>query len=230
MLVKYWMSKQVFTIDAENSMHDAIARMKERKVRMLPVMENGNLVGVLSDTDLKRASASDATLLDVYELAYLLSRVKVRDLMSKKPVTARPDFTVEEAAELMMNNKISGLPVLDGTGALVGVITRHDLFKVLISLSGIGKAGILFGFVVKDQPGTIKELTDVIGAYNGRIASILSSYDRVPAGERVVFVRVYGIDRMRLSQLIETLGKTALLLFCVDHKKNKREIYHELEG
>ncbi len=230
MLVKNWMSKQVVAIDAEDSMQNAIALMKEHKVRMLPVMKDGKLVGVVSDTDLKRASASDATLLDVYELTYLLGKVKVKDIMSKKPVTAPEDFTVEETAELMMHNKISGVPVVDEHGLLVGVITRDDLFKVLISLSGIGKRGILFGFVVKDEAGTIKDLTDIIRNYDARIASILSSDDRVPPGFRVVYIRAYGIDRTRFPLLMENLKQVARLLFYVDHRENKREILSDLEG
>ena len=83
MLVKNWMSKNVITMKAEDSMQHASSIMREHKVKMLPVLENGKLVGVVSDSDLKRASASDATLLDIHELLYLISKIKVRDIMTR---------------------------------------------------------------------------------------------------------------------------------------------------
>lgn len=228
MLVKNWMSKNVVTIDVEDSMQRAVSIMREHNIRMLPVLKKGKLVGVVSDTDLKRASASDATTLDVHELLYLLSKVQIKDIMAKKPLTVPQDYTVEETAELLMTHKISGAPVVDAKGNVVGIITRDDLFKVLISLSGLGKKGIQFAFKVEDRPGSIKELTDVIRGYGGRIASILGSYERAPQGYRIVYIRGYGIDRKKLPQLQEDLRKKADLLYVVDHRENKREIFHDL--
>jgi len=230
MLVKYWMTKQVVTIDSEESMQQATALMKEHKVRMLPVVKKGKLVGVVSDTDLKRASASDATTLDVHELLYLISKIKVKDIMTKDPVTVPEDWTVEETAELLKGKKISGVPVLDSAGSVVGVITRDDLFNVLISLSGLGKRGVQFAFQIEDRPGSIKELTDIIRSYGGRIASIMGSYERVPAGQRLVYLRVYDVDRAKLAELQDDLQKKAVLIYVVDHRENKRKVFRNLEG
>jgi acetoin utilization protein AcuB len=227
MLVKYWMSRKVVTIDADESMQHAIGLMREHKIRMLPVLRKGGLVGVVSDTDLKRASASDATTLDVHELLYLISKIKVRDVMTKNPVTVPPDYTVEETAEILKEKKISGLPVVDGE-QLVGIITRDDLFNVLISLSGLGKRGIQFAFKVEDRPGSIKQLTDVIRSYGGRIASILGTYERVPAGFRMVYIRAYDIDRETLPRLQKELKEKAVMLYMVDHRGNRREIFAEM--
>jgi acetoin utilization protein AcuB len=228
MFVKDWMSTKVISIDVDGSMQEAISLIKEHRIRMLPVLKKGKLVGVLSDSDLKRASASDATLLDIHEALYLISKIKVKDIMTKKPITVPPDFTVEEAAEVLLTNKISGVPVVDEKTRLVGVITRDDLFKVLISLCGLGKRGILFGFQVEDRPGSIKELTDVIRIHGGRIASILSSYERVPAGYRVVYVRAYDIKREELPTLREELNNKTTMLSIVDHGENKREVFRDL--
>ena len=104
MLVKNWMSKKVITIEAKDSMQRALSLMKEHKIRMLPVLQRGKLVGVVSDNDLKRASASDATMLDVHEMLYLISKIKVKDIMVKDPLTVAPDCTVEETAELLMDS------------------------------------------------------------------------------------------------------------------------------
>ena len=228
MLVKNWMSKQVVTIDVEESMSLALSMLKEHKVRMLPVVKKGKLVGVISDTDLKRASASDATSLDVHEMLYLLSKIKIKDIMTKDPITVPPDYTVEETAEVLLKHGISGAPVVDKGGEIVGIITRDDLFKVLIALSGLGKRGIQFAFKVEDRPGSIKEITDIVRNHGGRIASILSTYERVPAGFRLVYIRAYDLKRDDLQQLVEELSGKALLLYLVDHREDIRHVYQEL--
>src|SRR5210317_259382 len=98
MLVSNWMSKDVITIDVNDSMHDAIKLMKQNDIRMLPVVKKGKLVGIVTDRDLKRASASDATTLDVHELLYLVSKIKVGNIMTKDPITVPQNFTVEKTA------------------------------------------------------------------------------------------------------------------------------------
>jgi acetoin utilization protein AcuB len=224
MLVKNWMSKDVITIDVDESMSHAAKLMKEHNVRMLPVLKKGKLIGIVSDTDLKRASASDATTLDIHELLYLISKIKIKDIMTTTPVTVHEDLTVEETAEIFIGKKISGVPVVNDEERVVGIITRDDVFKVLISLSGLGKKGIQFAFRVEDRPGSIKELTDILRSYGGRIASILGSYERVPAGYRNVYVRVYDVDRAKLPELEAELEKKAPLLYYVDHRENRRVI------
>jgi len=227
MLVKHFMTKHVFTVEPEESMQRALNLLKEHKVNMLPVVQEGNVVGIVSDRDLKRASASDATVLDAHELRYLLNKIKIKDIMSKNPVTVPPDYTIEETAEVLMTHHISGAPVLDEQGRMVGVITRNDLFKALIALSGLGKKGILFAFQVEDRPGTIKEISDVIRQYGARIGSIMTSYDRVREGWRNVFIRAYDIDRSRMDQMLQDLQRQAQMLYLVDHKENVRRIFSE---
>ena len=225
MLVKNWMSKNVITVDINDSMQDAVSMLKEHGIKMLPVMKNKKLVGIITDRDLKRASASDATTLDVHELLFLISKIKVRDIMTKDPIMIPDDFTVEETAEILLKNKISGAPVIDNEGQVVGTITQTDLFKVLISLTGVGTKGIQFAFLLKDEPGSIKEIADVIRKYGGRMVSILTSYENVTQGYRKVYVRMYDIDRAELENLKREFREKATLLYMVDHQKNKREIY-----
>jgi acetoin utilization protein AcuB len=227
MLVKDWMTREVVTIDIDGSMDGAIRLMKEKRIRKLPVMKGGKLVGIVSDRDIKRASASDATTLDIHELLYLVSRIKIKSIMTREPITVKPDSTVEETAELMLRKKISGAPVVDSKGALVGIITESDIFRVLISLTGIGKGGIQFAFRLEDRPGSIKEVTDIIRAYGGRMASILSAYDKAPEGYRTVYIRSFGIDRSKMDELIEALQAKAPLLHLVDHREGRRQIFEE---
>ena len=225
MLVKNWMNKEVFPVSVEDSMADAIALMKKNDAQMLPVMKGSKLVGIITDRDLKKASASDATTLEVHELLYLLSKLKIKAIMSKNPITVPLDFTVEEAAEVLLLNKISGAPVVDHEGRVVGTIDKEALFKVLISLTGIEKRGVEFAFQVEDRPGSVKEVADVIRKYGGRMASILTAYEGAPEGYRKVYIRMYNVDRPKLPQIKQKLADIAPMLYMVDHRENRREIY-----
>jgi acetoin utilization protein AcuB len=225
MLVQKWMTGQVKTIDVNESLGRAIKIMKEHSLHILPVMENGNLVGIVTDRDIKRASASDATTLEIHELLYLINRIKLKDVMTKKPLTVPYNYTIEEAAEILMEHNISGLPVLGEDGKLAGIITKNDIFKVILSLTGLRKRGIAFALRVKDSPGSIKETTDIIRAYGGRMVSILSSYDKVPEGYRDIYVRAYNLERQGKPQLVEQLRKVAELRYVIDHRYNTRELY-----
>ena len=231
MLVKNWMSTEVVTIDVKASLYDAVKLIKKHRIRMLPVVKKDKrvkkdkLVGVVTDRDLKKASASDATLLDKHELLYLLGKVEIRSLMTRKAIIVPPDYTVEETAEILLENKISGVPVVDNNSKIVGIITKSDLFRVLIALTGIGTKGMQFAFRAEDRSGSITEIADVIREYGGRTVSILSSYENAPEGYRNVYIRCYDINRQDLERLRDDLYKVARPLYFVDHRKNRREIY-----
>ena len=227
MLVKNWMSKKVISIDADDSMEDAMGLLKEHGIRRLPVMKKDKLVGIVTDRDLKKASASDATTLEIHELLYLLTKVKVKDIMTKDPITVPPDYTVEETAQVLLESKISGAPVVDENGEVVGIITQSDLFRVLMSLTGIENCGIQFGLQVEDRAGSIKEVADFVRIYGGRMVSILTSYDDVPAGYRKVYIRMHSVDMEKIKELNDSLSEKALLLYRIDHRQNDRRIYSE---
>jgi acetoin utilization protein AcuB len=226
LLVENWMNPKVVTVDADDSMLDATKLMKEHGIRRLPVLEKGKLVGIVTDRDLKRASPSDATTLEAHEILYLIANIKVREIMSKNPITVPWNYTVEEAAEILLQAKISGMPVMDKDGKVIGMITQTDLFKVFISLTGVGKRGIQFAFLLEDRAGSIKEVADVIRAHGGRMASILSSYEKAPEGHRYVYIRMYGVRREDMPQLKEDLKKKGKMLYIVDSRENKREIFN----
>lgn len=152
LLVENWMNPKVITVAADDSMLDATRLLKENNIRRLPVLEKGKLVGIITDRDLKRASPSDATTLEAHELLYLIANIKVREIMTKNPITVPYNYTIEEAAEILLQAKISGMPVVDKDGDVIGMITQSDLFKVLISLTGVGKKGVQFAFLLEDRP------------------------------------------------------------------------------
>jgi len=182
-------------------------------------------VGVVSDRDLKRASASDATSLEIHELHHLISTIKVKEIMTKDPITVPQDFSIEEAAQILLKNKISGLPVVDDEGRVVGIITHCDLFRILTTLTGVDRRGIQFAFQAIDRPNSMKTIIDIIRNYNGRIVNILTSYEKVPDGYRDIYIRAYQIDRARLPKLIEDLKKVTTMLYIIDHREKMRKIY-----
>jgi acetoin utilization protein AcuB len=225
MLVRNWMNPTVISIEAQASMAEALNLLKENQIKTLPVFDRETLVGVVTDRDLKRASASDATLLEIHELLHALTRIKVRDIMSRKPITIPDTYTVEEAAEVLRDHHISGAPVMDAKGRMVGMISQNDLFNALMSLTGVKRRGIHLAFEVEDRPGSIKDLADIIRRYGGRMASILSSYDRAPQGFRHVYIRAYQVDRGKIGAMLEELQAAAKLRYLVDHREKRREIF-----
>jgi acetoin utilization protein AcuB len=219
------MSKPVITAEKNDSMQRAATLMKENRIRLLPVIDKGKLCGILSDRDLKRASASDATSLDVHELLYLISKIKVAGIMTRNVVTVHQDWTVEEAANLMLERKISGVPVVDDNGRLCGVITQTDLFKATLYITGLSKRGFHLAFVLEDTPGSIMEIVNVIREFGGRMASILSTYERAPKGYRNVYLRFYDVSRDRIDDMLEILKNKAKLRYMVDHRENRRTLF-----
>ncbi|MFH0822631.1 MAG: CBS and ACT domain-containing protein [Pseudomonadota bacterium] len=225
MLVKDWMSTKVITVDEKTSMQEAVNLMTDHNISMLPVMRESQLVGIVTDRDLKRAGPSFVALLEVKQILYHMGRVEMEAIMSRDPITVAPDFTVEETAEVLLNNRISGCPVMDPDGNLIGIITKNDLFRALVSVSGLKKRGIQLGFLAEDRSGSIREIADVIRQFGGRIVSIMSSYDKAPEGFRNVYVRAFELDRANVPEMLQSLKKRAKIVYMVDHRDNRREIF-----
>lgn len=216
MIIKDWMTKDVITVDPETSMMRAAKLMKEKGIRRLPVVDDkGKIVGMLSDRDVKEASPSKATTLDVHELYYLLSEIKVKNIMSPNPLTILDTDTVVKCAAIMHDKKISGLPVLNEQGALVGIMTQNEVYRVLLSITGIYHGGIQIGLKLPDQRGTLKEVLDCLRGHKARVISILTSYDKVEEGYRQVFLRIMDMEKSVLNELKKELGDKYELMFWV---------------
>ena len=214
MLVEGWMTTDVVTVDEDTSMMKASIIMKEKKIRCLPVVNaTGELVGIVSDRDLRDAAPSKATTLDIYELNYLLSSIKIKDLMTTNLVYVRPDETVEFAAILMLENKVSSLPVINNNGDLDGIITQTDIFKVLINIAGVYTGGIQFAFSLEDRPGSLREAADVIRSYGGRIVSILSTRETAEEEHRNVYIRSSPLPDDKLRVLVKELEQKFVVLY-----------------
>ncbi len=135
-LVKDWMTRDVLTITPDTTLPEAHRLMIQNQIRRLPVMENGRLVGIITRGDVRGAEPSGATTLSIWELNYLISNLKVGQIMTTDPLTISQDATIGEAARLMMDNKISGLPVVDDDGKVAGIITESDIFRLIVTRWG----------------------------------------------------------------------------------------------
>ena len=140
-----------------------------------PVVRKGRLVGIVTESELLRISPSPATSLSVFELNYLLSQLRVKDAMTKDVVTVSPDTTVEEAAILMRDNAVSGLPVLENDN-LIGIITETNIFDAFVELMGIRRAGTRLTVSVVDRPGVIAALSSIIRDLGVNIISMATFF------------------------------------------------------
>jgi CBS domain-containing protein len=130
-LVKEWMVTPVITVEASSPISAAHHLMKNNNVRRLPVLNHNKLVGIVTIGDVREASPSDATTLSIWELNYLWAQLTVEKVMTRNILTVTPDTPILDAAELMMEQKVSGLPVIEGE-KLVGILTESDIFRMLI--------------------------------------------------------------------------------------------------
>ncbi|MEW6218247.1 MAG: CBS and ACT domain-containing protein [Thermodesulfobacteriota bacterium] len=215
MLIKEWMAKDVLSVDENTSVMRATRMMKENRIRRLPVVSHGRLIGVVTDRDLKDASPSKTTSLDIHELYYLLSEMKVKDVMTPSPITVSGDDTVEKAAVILLENRISGLMVVDELGHLIGILSETDILRSFIHSTGIKDGAIQYVFELADAPGAVGAVIDAVRAKGARMVSILTSYEDVPEGRKQVAVRVTVDDEAILPDLSTTLAAEFKLLYQV---------------
>ena len=192
MLVQHWMTRNPITIEADTPFLEARLILKEKRIRHLPVMDRGKLIGVITDRDVKEAAPSGATTLDVYELNYLLLKMKVRDLVKNSPITIKPSNSVEKAALLMHDHRIGCLPVVDEAGKLVGLITETDLLEVMVEILGYKEKGTRIAFEVPDTPEACQELVHVLRDFRLDFRSIVSTALHTRPGYRDFVIRVKG--------------------------------------
>jgi acetoin utilization protein AcuB len=188
----------------DDTFPQAMNVIRKRKIRHLPVVERGRLVGIVVEKDLLSNQPSPATTLSLYEIYSLLETLRVRQLMSKPVITVEGDCPLEEAARIMVENKISCLPVMEGE-KLIGIITETDVFKVLVEVLGGKESGSRYTLHMQEQVGELAALTSKIAGACGNIVAVTSS--RVfEDGNREVTIKVVGADQEKLVKLIEEAG------------------------
>lgn len=204
MLVKERMSYPVFTIHPDTPVPDALKLMRTESIRRLPIVDKrGRMVGIVSDRDLLHASPSNATSLSIWEVNYLLSKLKVEEVMTRAVISIDEDTPIEEAARIMADNKIGGLPVLRD-GELVGIITETDLFNIFVELLGAREPGVRLSLLVPDVPRELAELTKAISEAGGNILA-LGTFLGESLDNREVTLKVDGVAADTLVAALEPL-------------------------
>ncbi|GAB4458349.1 MAG: CBS and ACT domain-containing protein [Anaerolineales bacterium] len=185
------MSRPVISVSPETPISDALVMFKKEHIRRAPVMKDGKLVGIVSEKDLLNASPSSATTLSIWEMNYLISKVKVKNVMTKKVVTVNRDTPIEEAARIMADKKIGGLPVVDGE-RVVGMITETDLFKVFLELMGARDKGVRVTATIEDKPGELAKVTKAIANAGGNFVSF-GFFAGEDASTKILTFKVEGV-------------------------------------
>ncbi len=201
MLVKDRMSHPVITIAPQASLADAASLMATEKISRLPVIDKrGKMVGIISEKQILSYSPSKATLLDAYEIQGAMNRIQVEKVMTRDVITITADTPIEEAARIMVDHEISGIPVLSG-GSLVGMIAETDLFKAFLEVLGAREPGIRLSVLLPKVPGELAKLTRVICDAGGNIISVGSFYgESSDTGE--VTLKVEGVAKDQLVELV----------------------------
>ncbi|MDD4011610.1 MAG: CBS domain-containing protein [Sphaerochaetaceae bacterium] len=202
MIIERRMTRNPVTATPDMTIEEASNLMKREKVHRLPVLDKDKkLIGVVSEKDILRAWPSPASTLSTYEVNYLINKITVKKLMYKDPVTISKDTTVEEAARLMVDQDLSCLPVLDD-GKLVGIVSKSDMFKILLELFGARHYGVRMTFLVEDKPGAIAEISK---AFSERGIDIISfgSFMGTDATNAICTIKVQGTSKAQAVDILK---------------------------
>lgn len=191
------MTKNPMTVTADTKVDEVAHLMKKHNFRRLPVVDDGKLVGFLSDSDLMRVAPSPATTLSRYEINSLLAKICVRDIMKKDVVSVNVDATIEEAALIMYKNKIGGMPVVSNMGAVVGVITETDIFKTFVDVMGLADGKTRITLEVTDKIGVVKDIAEIFGQAGVSIDSLITCKKEDNKYEIVIRGDITNIDDIK---------------------------------
>jgi len=203
MLVKERMKRDPVTVKKEDSFRYALKLIRKEGIRHLPVVENKRVVGIVTDRDLRQTAPSPATTLEVHELNFLLERLKIEAIMTKKVIAVAQETNLLEAARLLLTHKIGCLPVLDHD-ELVGIITEGDMLRALVDMAE--KAGVepTTEFMVEDRPGALEAVTTAIGPGPATVVSGTN----IRQGERrpVLLIRAAALVSADLGRRLADAG------------------------
>ncbi len=209
--IKEKMQKNPVTIGPDATFYEARAIIRDKGIRHLPVVDKNNqLMGIVTDRDIRQAAPSDATTLSVHELHYLLGKLKVSAFMTPKEklITITPDIIIEEAVQLMHDHKIGCLPIVDGK-KLVGIITETDVLAFLVDIFGLKLMGTRLVLALEDKPGQMHGITEVMKKFNINIISIVTPSYKV-GGKRVAAIRIETHDYQDVVKELNQKGYEVL--------------------
>lgn len=205
MFVGERMSRPVISVLPDASINDVLAMFKKEHIRRAPVLKDGKLVGIVSERDLLNAAPSSATTLSIWEMNYLVSKVKIKQVMSKKVITVSRDTPIEEAARIMADKKIGGLPVVD-SDRVVGMITETDLFKVFLELMGARDKGVRVTATIEDKPGELAKITKAVANAGGNFVSF-GFFAGEDASTKILTFKVDGMKKEDIRQALGSVIK-----------------------
>lgn len=205
MLVRDVLTPNVISVSPKTTLPEAVRLMRERGIRHLPVVEDGKLVGIVSDRDLKRAMASPATSLEVHELTYLLNRLAVGEIMTRTVITIGAMFPVEEAARLMVMEKVSALPVTDAD-RLIGIVTETDVLDLFVRAMGAGTPSSRLDVRLGDRQNALAEVVRLTEDAGAVVSSVMTLVDR--EGRKEVVLRLATINPGPAVKALEARGYT----------------------
>lgn len=202
MIVKDVMIVNPFYVAPETSLTEAKALMTKRNISKLPVIDRyGKLAGIITKNDLAKAGPSEATTLDMYEISYLLSKLTVEKIMTRKVVSTVETEVVEEAARIMVDNQIGCLPVLKDS-TLVGIVTESDLFHLFTDMFGSRHEGVRAIIGAKDRPGQFAKIAAKIATLGGNIVSVVT-YEAKEKGDRMFTLKVTDVSLADMKKALD---------------------------
>lgn len=205
MFIRERMTRNPVLCSPDLPVNEAIDLLKREHISRIPVVDKGGkLVGIVSEDDLLRVSPSPATTLSIYEIPYLLSKVKVGEVMTKRVITVREDTPIEQAARLMVDNKIGGLPVVNSENAVVGIITETDIFKIFLEMLGARKTGVRITMYAKDVRGELARIAKAVADAGGNIVASVE----LPGTDSTnveILMKVTGASQEKLVAAIQPL-------------------------
>jgi len=186
------MTREVITVKENDSLRTAITRLRENRIRQIPVVEGKRVIGIVTDRDLRRASMLETLAPEMcpekHVLEHLLDTTPVKDIMTREVITVAPDDIVEDAAKILHDNKIGGLPVVENN-ELVGIITISDILEAFIEVMGLGEPSSRLELVLDDVPGALAEVTKIIKEFKVNIISAVTA-PGPEKGKRLVIMRL----------------------------------------
>ncbi|GMO59446.1 MAG: CBS and ACT domain-containing protein [Termitinemataceae bacterium] len=202
MIVSNIMTKNPITVRGDISVSEARTLMDKEDISCLPVLDKSNqLSGIATKEDFLKAGPSMATTLDMYEISYILSKIKIEKIMTKKIFTVQDSEVIEEAARIMSDNDLNCVPVLRGT-LLVGIITVSDLFKFFVTAFGARHNGVRLSFSMEEKPGQLAKLTKSIADKGGNIVSFISQ-EGDDMTQRKGTLKITGIDKSVVESIMQ---------------------------
>lgn len=217
MSVKDFMTKELVVVDPQTKIFDAVDLMKKYEIHRLPVVENNSLIGLITEGTIQAAMPSQATILSVFEINYLLNKTTVNDVMIRDVQTIAPNDLLEDAIYLMRKKNIGVLPVVDMRENLVGIITNNDIFDAFLKITGYTDGGTRIQLrIEKDQRGVLAEVCQVLSSHGYNIATVVVNRNET---ETIIEFQISTQEVKELKEFLEAEGYTVLEAMLTNVKK-----------